>query len=331
MIPRMAALPDSSAELVALGELGTRSLDAVLGEACEAWLRRLHWDYTDTAELIRSYAAMRALEGLALVARGEVAGYCYWVHERAKSLVGDLFVRASWRTPAMESLLLRGALAEMRAARAGPGGRPRRVEAQLMQTGSRAAALLPEGPRPRIFPRLFMLRPGLAPELPPASRMLPGLEFFPWEMRWKDAAAALIADVYAGHVDSEINDQYRSRDGAARFLQNIVQFPGCGVFIPQASWIAAATSGELAGLALATRVSASAGHVAQLCLQPAWRGSGLGYDLLRRSLAGLRDAGLAEVSLTVTEENHAAVQLYERTGFHAIHRFEALVWDEKRC
>jgi ribosomal protein S18 acetylase RimI-like enzyme len=58
-----------------------------------------------------------------------------------------------------------------------------------------------------------------------------------------------------------------------------------------------------------------------------WRGTGLAFELLRLSLAGLRDAGTSEVSLTVTEQNTRAVALYERTGFHAVHRFDALVWD----
>jgi ribosomal protein S18 acetylase RimI-like enzyme len=33
------------------------------------------------------------------------------------------------------------------------------------------------------------------------------------------------------------------------------------------------------------------------------------------------------VSLTVTATNRGAVVLYERTGFHVAHRFDALVWE----
>ena len=43
-------------------------------------------------------------------------------------------------------------------------------------------------------------------------------------------AAAVIAAAYRGHIDSDINDQYRSLNGSLRFLNNIVRFPGCGVF-----------------------------------------------------------------------------------------------------
>lgn len=321
----MAALAESRAYLVALGDLGPRMLEPALSEACEAWQRRLHWDYGDTAELIRDYAAMRALDGLALVAGGEVAGYCYWVHEGAKSLIGDLFVRAAWRTAAHENFLLDGALRAMRGGATLPGG-ARRVEAQLMQIATRSSALLPGGPRPRVYPRLFMLRPALAVQ-PAARGRLAGVAFECWGMQWKDPAAALIAEAYQGHADSEINDQYRSCEGAARFLRNIVQHPGCGVFLPGASFAAVAGDGSLAGLTLATRVARGTGHIAQLCVREDWRGTGLAIELLRLSLAGLRDAGTSEVSLTVTEQNTRAVALYERTGFHSVHRFDALVWE----
>ena len=39
-----------------------------------------------------------------------------------------------------------------------------------------------------------------------------------WTERRQDEAAQLIASAYRGHIDSEINDQYRSAEGARRFL-----------------------------------------------------------------------------------------------------------------
>ena len=62
--------------------------------------------------------------------------------------------------------------------------------------------------------------------------------FDSWSERKQDEAATLIATAYRGHVDSEINDQYRSPAGARRFLMNIVQFPGCGAFFQPASYVA---------------------------------------------------------------------------------------------
>ena len=60
--------------------------------------------------------------------------------------------------------------------------------------------------------------------------------------RWSEAdfspAAAVITTAYRGHVDGEINDQYRTVNGSMRFLNNIVRFPGCGVFDNDSSFVA---------------------------------------------------------------------------------------------
>jgi ribosomal protein S18 acetylase RimI-like enzyme len=69
------------------------------------------------------------------------------------------------------------------------------------------------------------------------------------------------------------------------------------------------------------------GHVTQICVVPSLRGKGLGYELLRRSLLALAEAGCGQASLTVTLANRDAVRLYERVGFETTHEFSALVWD----
>ena len=265
----------------------------------------------------RNYVAMQALEGLALVERGRVTGYCYWVEEGPKTLLGDLFVREGFRDREREDLLLGGMVKVVRR-------RVRRVEAQLMQMECRAAALLREGPRPLVFPRLFMMRPCAGGEMESRRGGWSELEFGTWSMRWMEAAARLIAEVYAGMWIARSTTS-TGRWGSARFVQNIVQYPGCGEFVPKArSWRGRRDDG---GLTLATRVAARTGQVAKVCVRGEWRGSGLAYEMLRRTVAGLREAGVEEVSLTVTEENERAVALYERSGFHPIHRFEALVWE----
>ena len=59
-----------------------------------------------------------------------------------------------------------------------------------------------------------------------------------WTERKQDDAGALIVSAYQGHIDSQINDQYRSPAGARRFLLNIIQYPGCGSFFQPASFVA---------------------------------------------------------------------------------------------
>jgi ribosomal protein S18 acetylase RimI-like enzyme len=150
--------------------------------------------------------------------------------------------------------------------------------------------------------------------------------------RWADyhqeGSAQLIASAYEGHIDAQINDQYRSIAGARRFLYNIVQYPGCGAFFQPASFVAFdMETGRLCGLSLASCISREAGHITQVCVSPALRGTGVGYELLRHTMGMLREHGMQKVSLTVTATNQSAVALYERMGFQTARRFRAFVWD----
>jgi ribosomal protein S18 acetylase RimI-like enzyme len=86
-------------------------------------------------------------------------------------------------------------------------------------------------------------------------------------------------------------------------------------------------NGKLCGLSLCSLVARETGHITQICTAPSHRGSGLGYELLRQSLSGLKEAGCHSATLTVTSANSEAVTLYERVGFKTIRVFRAFVWE----
>jgi ribosomal protein S18 acetylase RimI-like enzyme len=152
--------------------------------------------------------------------------------------------------------------------------------------------------------------------------------FSSWADRFKEEAAHLVAAAYRGHVDSEINDQYRSIPGARHFLLNIIQYPGCGRFSPRSSIVAVdESSGRVCGMCLSSLVSDKSGHVTQLCVLPGVRGERVGYELLRLALLDLVAQGCNDVSLTVTCSNSGAIRLYESLGFHATSTFPSLVWE----
>jgi ribosomal protein S18 acetylase RimI-like enzyme len=149
-----------------------------------------------------------------------------------------------------------------------------------------------------------------------------------WGDHLQDAASQLICSAYCGHVDSRINDQYRTAPGARRFLYNIVQYPGCGAFYRPASYAAFdAATGNLCGISLASLVAPECGHITQICVSPSVRGTGIGHALLRQSLLTLQEMGCRSVSLTVTASNEDAVQLYQRVGFKIVRQFWAFVWE----
>jgi ribosomal protein S18 acetylase RimI-like enzyme len=324
MAARLAPVPTVRApDLVDLRHLSSGHLETLLEEETRVWQETLDWDFSKSADLVRRFVDLHALSGCALIADGEAVGYSYFVLEEHKGLVGDLFVGQQFRSVENENRLLAAVLEGLVT-----GSQVRRVEAQLMM-------ILPEHGRPipasrllATFERNFMLLDfDRAPALPETlARHRVHLER--WSDHHQEGAAQLIADAYAGHIDSRINDQYRSLGGARRFLYNIVQYPGCGSFFRPGSYVAFDLArGWLCGLSLASVVGPVAGHITQICVAPSIRSTGVGYELLRHSLDSLRQHGCRKVSLTVTASNRDAVSLYERIGFRTLRRFYAYVWE----
>ncbi len=326
----MAALPQSPrVETVDLGHVRGGEIEELLREEVDVWRQRLYWDFRSSADLVERFVEMRALQGCGLRVDGRLAGYSYYVCEDHKGLVGDLYVRHADATPEHERLLLHATVTTL--ARQ-PG--VRRIESQLLmiRDGRTAGAYFPMSAQAQEYPRLFMLLDLTAIDLFPPGRASTRFLLDRWNERRSDEASQLISDSYREHIDSHINDQYRSPSGARRFLMNIVQYPGCGTFQESASCIALdALSRQFSGLCLTSIVSPGVGHITQLCTAAGVRGEGLGYEMLRHSLQALRRAGCQSVTLTVTAANVEAIRLYERFGFQVLKRFSAHVWEGFRA
>ncbi|HEY1204595.1 MAG: GNAT family N-acetyltransferase [Bryobacteraceae bacterium] len=319
----MAAASEARVPALAdLWQVRPLELAAMLAEEIVAWREQLDWDFSASAELVRRFVEVHALNGFALLVGDEAVGYAYYVCEEHKGLVGDLFVREEFRTPELEHRLLGAVVDQLM----NTGG-VRRIESQLMMARFAHRRVLPAAHHARTHERNFMMYDlSRVQELP--ERRTDRVVFDHWTERRQDDAAQVIAVSYRGHIDSEINDQYRSAEGARRFLFNIVQYPGCGAFFQPASWVALdRSSGRVQGISLTSMVARGVGHVTQICTSPAVRGQGVGYELLRRSLASLAEGGAAKASLTVTTGNEHAVGLYERVGFETLRRFPAFVWE----
>lgn len=311
-----------SADLVDLRRIRPSDLTGLLREETAVWGETLDWDFQSSAELVERFVDQQALNGYALAEQGEVIGYSYYVHDEHKGLIGDLYIRQAWQKPEFERQLL-GAVVEslLRTPYIN------RIETQLMMLGLGHESL-PGSRFLRTYERKFMrVRVESAVSLRPITPH-PRILLAPWEDWRQESAAHLIPDAYRGHIDSRINDQYDSVNGARRFLYNIIQYPGCGTFFKPASFVALDREmGKLCGLCLTSLVAPRVGHITQICVDGPQRGLGLGYELLRQSLVALRRAGIESATLTVTAANKEAVTLYERMGFETKRTFRALVWE----
>jgi ribosomal protein S18 acetylase RimI-like enzyme len=179
----------------------------------------------------------------------------------------------------------------------------------------------------RAFERLFMQLP-LATPLRFTAPLPEEITIRGWQEMDFQPAASVITAAYVGHIDSEINDQYRTVNGSLRFLNNIIRFPGCGVFDASSSFVATNRyTGAIIGLLLCSRVRDDVGHVTQVCLLPEHRRRGIGEALIAACTRDLRARNFSQLTLTVTEANHRAVELYQHLGFTTSRVFDAFVWE----
>jgi ribosomal protein S18 acetylase RimI-like enzyme len=312
-------------EILDLRHFSSADLRPLLENEVALWARFLSWDYSSSAEMILRYVDAKILPGYAALGRGRILGYSFFVYEGSKGVIGDLF--SNDRIPAqsnheIESQLLMHVIETLQQS---PG--VHRIEAQLLlhPAGAVARPFLEQAFQRHA--RLFMTLPiGSAGNL--AKRTGAEIEIRRWSDQDYQAAAAVITAAYRGHVDGQINDQYRSLSGSLRFLNNIVRFPGCGTFDPEGSFVAwHGPSRSLVGLILCSRVRHDVGHITQICVLPEFRSHGMGESLLAATAASLRSRKFSVLSLTVTEANTRAVDLYRRLGFETKRVFDAFVWE----
>jgi ribosomal protein S18 acetylase RimI-like enzyme len=319
-------------EVLDIRHFTSRQLRPLLEHEAVYWERRLHWDYRSATELLLQYLDARVLPGFVALDHGKICGFTFCVYEGQKAVVGDAYSIGSDGQTAIEltRMLLMHLLEVLLHV-----PNITRVESQLLlyDEGTTAAVFSEHGFS--VYPRLFMecdLRLSSPASIPlPAAPLPGGVVFRQWTGTYYQAAAELIhlCYTYAPHIDSIINDQYRSLHGSLRFLHNIVRFPGCGVFEPSASWLLVdPATGQLAGLVLASRVAPHVAHITQLCITPALRGQGLARALLVHAMQHLANSGYDAITLTVTAGNHAAARLYEELCFTTSHRFDAMVLEK---
>jgi ribosomal protein S18 acetylase RimI-like enzyme len=312
-------------EILDLRHFSSVDLRPLLEDETQVWSRLLSWDYSSSAGMILRYVDAKILPGYAAVDRGRVFGYSFFVYEGSKGVIGDLYVTNGNRLPNARDVELKLLTHVIETLQQSPG--IHRVEAQLLAHEANAVS------RPFLdtgfqrHPRLFMvLELGKhEAEKPPTH---PDLEIRPWTDADYQPSAAVITAAYRGHVDAQINDQYHTLSGSLRFLNNIVRFPGCGVFDSESSFVALDRKAKnMIGLILCSRVRHDVGHVTQVCVLPEYRSRRIGESLMAANVGNLRRRNFSLLSLTVTEANARAVALYRRLEFDTKRIFDAFVWE----
>jgi len=321
-------------EILDLRHFAAPMLRPVLEAEGELWKQRLHWDYRASAKLLMQYLDSHMLPGYAALESELPVGYVFSVYEETKAVIGEVFSMGGPGAPldgpgsahAVEETLLRH-LFELLI----NSPHVDRIEAQLLLHPSGVHSALFREAGFEVYRRLFMVQMLHGRWTPPAVHLPSGLELRAWSEEDMAPAARLICEAYRDHPDSVINDQYRTVHGSSRFLNNIVRFAGCGTFAaPVSHVIVDRARREPIALVLGSRVSPQSGHITQVCVHPAYRRKGLARLLLSVAAFCFMRQGATEISLTVTEANNQAIDLYRDEGYECRHIFDASVWQRGR-
>jgi ribosomal protein S18 acetylase RimI-like enzyme len=283
-----------------------------------AWMSDLSWDYSPVRQVLISFIKQKLLPGFVTLRGNDALGYTYFLVNQSKGVIGALYVsKTDHAQPAVEELL------SLTVSSLKDAPNVRRVEAQIMPFHSvnLTATFTQHGFS--YYPRYYLeLDLGVNRR---KNDTFPGEKIIPWSSSFLEAAAQMSMVSYRGQTDAEICADYRTEEGCESYLRSLVENPGCGVFMPETSFIAL-DRGTLCGFLICSRISGAAGMIPQIAVHPSYQGKGVGNALMYRSLEQLKTLGIKSVSLTVTKKNRRAFDWYQRLGFRIRKEFGAYVW-----
>jgi ribosomal protein S18 acetylase RimI-like enzyme len=304
-------------------QLDDNLLLPLMEEEEKAWMSDLGWDYSSIRQILISFIRQKLLPGFVAVAREkEAIGYAYFLVNQAKGIIGALYVSKTSRSQEVVEELLSLSISCLKEEQ-----NIKRVEAQIMpfHNMNLTAAFTQHGfsyyPRYYLVLDLDTFANGL--ESPSAHTIVP------WDSGYLERAAEMTMISYRDQTDAEICEDYRSKAGCASYLRSLVENPGCGVFMPEASYISLNAQNAPCGYVICCRISSGAGMIPQIAVHPSQQGQGLGNALMIRTFEQLRAMGFHSISLTATKKNQRAFDWYQRLGFRIRKEFGAYVWERQ--
>jgi len=285
----------------------------------KAWMSDLSWDYSPIGQILTSFIRQKLLPGYAAVDGNQAIGYTYFLVNQTKGIIGALYVaKSDYSQKAVEELLSL-AISSLKDSQ-----NIKRVEAQIMPFNhlNLTATFTQHGFNyyPRYYLDLDLTNYRKKNEFSVLEKIIP------WSASHLERAAEMSMNSYRNQTDAEICEDYRTRAGCESYLRSLVENPGCGVFMPETSFMALDGKGAPCGFLICSRISSGAGMIPQIAVHPSCQGMGVGNALMNRSFEQLKVMGFRSVSLTVTKKNRRAFEWYQRLGFKVRKDFGAYVW-----
>jgi ribosomal protein S18 acetylase RimI-like enzyme len=303
---------------LSLADLGLMA--DLMNDEERAWLRELDWDYAPIRRILFSFLQARILPGFHATNGAQAFAYSYFLIARAKGVIGTVYARGPNAQDIADRVLSR-AIASLQENRG-----LHRIEAQIIPF----SGLDPTSVFSRHDFQCYR-RHYLELDLPAGAGQRPSysgaVEL--WQPGHLLPAAGVAFRSYQGGLDAEICEDYGAESSCAAYLHSLTENPGCGIFLPGASFVGLDRHGALCGFILTSRLSPHAAMIPQISIHPAHQGRGLGIALIRRVLHQLASDGFRAVRLTVTRQNRRAYEWYMRLGFKVRRDFDACVWQRK--
>ena len=301
-----------------LREATLREVRTLLDEEAAQWDAELGWDFGEVRAAIAGGVERSTLPGRVAWEGARPAGYCYYMVDSSRIIVGSIYASRDHRGHRVEDELVAAVVADAKAERGS------RIECQTLfctaTSVDQSFASVGFTGRPRHY-----MRRDLGDPLPPDSPVPAGVSLRPVRRDDLAAAAEIIYRSHVGSPDAALNLTYSTPATCRTFVDTLVVRSGCGRFDPDASRVAEAPWGPV-GVLIASRLSRTNGHVCQVSVSPEAQARGIGAALMTTALRAFRHQGLSTVTLSVTVGNDRAHRLYELLGFRVQREFGAHAW-----
>jgi ribosomal protein S18 acetylase RimI-like enzyme len=289
-----------------------RRLDPAVVRTCydrerRHWQQALGWDTAWTWATVEEARAGRDLPGfVAFDTAGVARGWTFYVIDHRYRHIGGLVADSSAATAA----LLDGVLQE-----------PAEVDACFILNRAEGleAALADRDFDVERFQYLSCPLPRPSrPDAAASSRARTGFRADPWRDTDRVGVAALLSAAYtpAAGVHFAPDGDWNT------YVSGLVEQAGCGVFDAVLTSVVRA-GGGIAAAVIATSLSSSTAHVAQVAVHPDRRGQGLASALVEHAMDAAAAQGKTALTLIVGERNAAARDVYASLGFSSCATFVA--------
>lgn len=283
-------------------------------------MSELGWDYAAVRRVLFSFIERKLLPGYVALDQSHLLGYTYFLTHKAKGIIGTIYVSRIESSQAVADEMLSLAVNCLKEASG-----IRRIESQVIPLNNLNLAGTFTRHGFRCHTRYY-----LELELnthSPLDHCASIDMIVPWNPALLSAAARVTLESYRDQPDAGLCEDYCTPEGCQGYLHSLQDNPGCGTFMPEASFMGLDGLGALSGFLINSRISATSGMIPQVAILPSHQGHGLGNALMQHCLSYFKTNGYRTVSLTVTKKNQRAFQWYRRLGFRIQREFEAFVWE----